>query len=752
MANLWLRTVDSMNEETSEEFVDATDQRDWPVVDDSVEAVMQARFRTSSMSDEDVHRNLMLLRRRYSSHPDDSVTTVGALSALSGESTRLGNNLLASSPSGRSHTASPIRLASLSPVTLARPDAPRSPSSAGNLTAAAAGLGVISEMPDSTDAGMDQAQWRAQLRAEMLTDLRQELFTEFQRRDKLLTDELVRVQQQNTVFRRRIHELESRHTTQDSQIRIGDPDLQSIEELTRLGEFTSEQARLALSSSNNNLEVAADLLLSSGLSPRIDESQQRPVLPRRGRGGYTGGYTPMRGNYTPQPFRSSPSPSTSGSGHNAMVPAAFSAASGQADREQLAPTLAKLADAVGSLSTLLTERNTGSTRDPKQRPLVSGHKFDTGKIVQYTGECAIGTTEEYWRRPGSWTKRFRNLMLSCAIPNSQWTHFALLCCGQAVLVPWETAFEKPSNAGPGWQSSHQLDIQDDGGEIPFARRQSWPEFVRWLASRFNIRALFEIQHENFKQLAQEPGERVHMYNVRWNLERELVDELAGAELYPVGSIHEEELENMYVRSLLNTFSSKLTDFRAIRGTLLQAGGDTRDTASEGGVSLGLTLLQNHAVQLDNAQFVASELRKWKSPHATTQATRTYPRKSFPFPSQRRNPQRITHLEAASRFSELEEEGADQSLCCQDLFFKLQTDGKVNWSPAQMKRLWADKCCFRCGLSGHQWADCKAKYPADPKAFHFANLVSTDCPDDDDTIPEDDEVRSYLQAVQAGHLN
>ena len=165
MANLWLRTVDSMNEETSEEFVDATDQRDWPVVDDSVEAVMQARFRTSSMSDEDVHRNLMLLRRRYSSHPDDSVTTVGALSALSGESTRLGNNLLASSPSGRSHTASPIRLASLSPVTLARPDAPRSPSSAGNLTAAAAGLGVISEMPDSTDAGMDQAQWRAQLRA-----------------------------------------------------------------------------------------------------------------------------------------------------------------------------------------------------------------------------------------------------------------------------------------------------------------------------------------------------------------------------------------------------------------------------------------------------------------------------------------------------------------------------------------------------------------------------------------------------------
>ena len=76
------------SEENSEEFVDSTDQRDWTVADDSVEAFMEARFRTSSMTDDDVHRNLSLLRRRYSM--DDSATTLGALSALSGESTRLG--------------------------------------------------------------------------------------------------------------------------------------------------------------------------------------------------------------------------------------------------------------------------------------------------------------------------------------------------------------------------------------------------------------------------------------------------------------------------------------------------------------------------------------------------------------------------------------------------------------------------------------------------------------------------------------
>ncbi len=62
------------SEENSEEFVDATDQRDWIVADHSVEAFMQTRFRTSSMTDDDAHRNLSLLRRRYSM--DDSGTTL----------------------------------------------------------------------------------------------------------------------------------------------------------------------------------------------------------------------------------------------------------------------------------------------------------------------------------------------------------------------------------------------------------------------------------------------------------------------------------------------------------------------------------------------------------------------------------------------------------------------------------------------------------------------------------------------------
>ncbi len=99
----------------------------------------------------------------------------------------------------------------------------------------------------------------------------------------------------------------------------------------------------------------------------------------------------------------------------------------------------------------------------------------------------------------------------------------------------------------------------------------------------------------------------------------------------------------------------------------------------------------------------------------------------------------------SHFSEIEDENVVQSQCCQDLFLKLQTDVKVNWSSVQMKRFWNDKCCFRCGKQGHQWSDCKTIQPVNPKIFQFANLISDDCPDDDDdSTPEEDKIRSYLR--------
>ncbi len=47
-----------------------------------------------------------------------------------------------------------------------------------------------------------------------------------------------------------------------------------------------------------------------------------------------------------------------------------------------------------------------------------------------------------------------------------------------------------------------------------------------------------------------------------------------------------------------------------------------------------------------------------------------------------------------------------------------------------------------------WSDCKVIQPANPKMFQFANLISSDCSEDDDSIPDEDEIRSYLQAVES----
>ena len=102
-------------------------------------------------------------------------------------------------------------------------------------------------------------------------------------------------------------------------------------------------------------------------------------------------------------------------------------------------------------------------------------------------------------------------MLSCTISHDHWTHFALMCCGPTVVTPWETEFEKPGNDGPGWQSSLQLEVQDDGGDVPYERRK---KFVKWLAVSFNNHALFEVQQTKFKLVSQNPVESVYAYNVR----------------------------------------------------------------------------------------------------------------------------------------------------------------------------------------------------------------------------------------------
>ncbi len=76
---------------------------------------------------------------------------------------------------------------------------------------------------------------------------------------------------------------------------------------------------------------------------------------------------------------------------------------------------------------------------------------------------------------------------------------------------------------------------------------------------------------------------------------------------PVGSVLAEDLESMYIQSLSDSFSSRLLDLHTIGGTLSQiVPGGARTTDSDGGLSVGLQLLQQYVVKLDNDQIIVSE--------------------------------------------------------------------------------------------------------------------------------------------------
>ncbi len=69
---------------------------------------------------------------------------------------------------------------------------------------------------------------------------------------------------------------------------------------------------------------------------------------------------------------------------------------------------------------------------------------------------------------------------------------------------------------------------------------------------------------------------------------------------------------MYICILAESFNSILLDLREIGDTLSQVmSGGARETTSDGSLSVGLQLLQKHAVKLDNDQTMTSELRKFK---------------------------------------------------------------------------------------------------------------------------------------------
>jgi hypothetical protein len=89
-----------------------------------------------------------------------------------------------------------------------------------------------------------------------------------------------------------------------------------------------------------------------------------------------------------------------------------------------------------------------------------------------------------------------------------------------------------------------------------------------LCGQFKNPGLYQIQRRIFEDFTkQRSGEAVYQYNHRWNLEKEIQDELASANMYVSGT-YSCLLEDIYIHSLLLPLGNKLRDLKTV-GTLLK---------------------------------------------------------------------------------------------------------------------------------------------------------------------------------------
>jgi hypothetical protein len=257
-----------------------------------------------------------------------------------------------------------------------------------------------------------------------------------------------------------------------------------------------------------------------------------------------------------------------------------------------------------------------------------------------------------------------------------------------------------------------------------------------LCGQFKNPGLYQIQRRIFEDFTkQRSGEVVYQYNHRWNLEEELLDELASANMYVPGT-YSCLFEDIYVRSLLPPLGNKLRDVKAVGTTLIKILPNLRGAQDpheeEVKLPLEIKFLQEHVVEIEKDQLVALELyrletgtfRLISSRKVIISPSRSFGRSTSSHP-------RVNNLAVSARITELESGSELGDNPTAQIYHKLRGQGRILWSREQMQRL----CCFKCGGTEHQSADC-TNTPADPKHFLFSSLVSEANAAPDDTGGED----------------
>ena len=386
--------------------------------------------------------------------------------------------------------------------------------------------------------------------------------------------------------------------------------------------------------------------------------------------------------------------------------------------------------------------------NPPGRPVSrSPPKFDSSKIVPFTGLCKVAPRELYHMRAEPWIRRMLITLKAQNIPMESYVQCALLCVDStAVAQRYQSEEMKHPDYPVRW-------FYDEAAFPPRPESLRFRHFAQWLIRTFKDDGVTEEQRGKFENLRQKPNQSVYLFNESFNYERALLSELNMASYLACAvqdapsmwdmsmdpenpwMIVEDARDTLrYIGALLDPVRELVSSWHThevVRRQLASTAGGQR-------AHIPLTQVQEAAINFESVNRLKSGFTQGsqvgslgpatRAPLAITNGPRWHAssrvRARAPSPPARL---RVHNIESEpDEAEEIDADGTD----LERLYATMSQEGKVAWTRAQLKSLMDKKLCFKCAKPGHRSPDCP-NTAVNPKTFRFSNLVELTSFDEED---------------------
>jgi hypothetical protein len=366
-------------------------------------------------------------------------------------------------------------------------------------------------------------------------------------------------------------------------------------------------------------------------------------------------------------------------------------------------------------------------------------KFDSSKIVHFTGLCEVAPREQYQKRAEPWIRRMLMTLKAQNIPMESYVQCALLCVDStAVAQRYQSEEMKRPDYPANW-------FYDEAEYPPRPESLRFRHFAQWLIRTFTDDAVTEEQRAKFESLRQKHNQSVFIFNDSFNYERALLNELNMAsylacDLQVAPSMWDISMDPENPWMIVEDARDTLRYIGALTDPLRDSVSSwhtnelvKRQLASTMGgqrAHIPLTQVQEAAIKFERVTRLKSGFPQGpqvgslghatRAPLAITNGPRGWNASSRMRVRAPSPPARFRVHNIESEPDEVEEIDADGT-DLERLYATMSQEGKVAWTRAQLKSLMDKKLCFKCAKPGHRAPDCP-NTAVNPKTFRFSNLV------------------------------